>query len=203
MHGSDASLVSRVLTGDAGAFNVLAHRWQKPLYNFVYRYTGHIEEAEDVCQEAFTRAFAQIDRLREPERFGSWLHAIAYRLCQDRGRRRRRRIELSTEEMAESGVDPATLIEDRGERGDGHPADPSGLAEVNELGELLRRSLQRLPEEQRVAIVLREYQGYTAAEIGRLLDVPVATVRSRIFYGLKGLRRMFSHNPISQELLNR
>jgi RNA polymerase sigma-70 factor (ECF subfamily) len=202
MHGSDAALVSRVLSGDVGAFNVLAHRWQKPLYNFVYRHTGHVEEAEDVCQEAFTRAFAQIERLKEPDRFGSWLHAIAFRLCQDRGRRRRRRIELSTDEMAESGIDPTTLLEEQGESRDGSGDDPAVLAEVKELSEFLRLALQKLPEEQRVALVLREYQGYTAAEIGRLLEVPVPTVRSRIFYGLKSLRRMLGRNPIGQELLN-
>lgn len=198
MQATDAGLVSRVLDGDVGAFNALARRWQKPLYNFAYRYTGHIEEAEDVCQEAFTKAFAQITRLKQPELFGSWLHAIAYHLCQDRGRRKRRRVELSTEELGESGIDVSTLGSDWSEAG---PNDPLELAEVKELGELLRLVLQKLPAEQRVALVLREYQGYTSGEIANLLGVPVATVRSRIFYGLKSMRRLLGRNALGKEHL--
>lgn len=198
MQATDAGLVSQVLDGDVGAFNVLARRWQKPLYNFAYRYTGHIEEAEDVCQEAFTKAFAQITRLKQPERFGSWLHSIAYHLCQDRGRRKRRRVELSTEELGDSGIDVSSLGSDWSETG---ANDPLELAEVKELGELLRLVLQKLPAEQRVALVLREYQGYTSGEIANLLGVPVATVRSRIFYGLKSLRRLLGRNALGKEHL--
>ncbi len=196
MQASDAGLVSRVLAGDVGAFNALAHRWQTPLYNFAYRYTGHVEEAEDVCQEAFTRAFAQLGRLKEPERFGSWLHAIAYRLCQDRGRRRKKRIELSTEQLAESGIDASTLGGDWNERGGD---DPLAVVEGKELVELLKHALGKLPEEQRVALILREWQGYKSGEIADLLGVPVATVRSRIFYGLKSMRRLLGRMAISEE----
>jgi RNA polymerase sigma-70 factor (ECF subfamily) len=199
MQVSDGGLVSRVLGGDVGAFNALARRWQKPLYNFAYRYTGHVEEAEDICQEALSRAYAHLARLRDPERFGSWLYAIAYRMCQDRGRRKRRRVEVSTDEMAEAGVDPSSLLAGAGREAGGE--DPEDLVEANELGELLHRALQKLPEEQRVALVLREYQGYTSGEIARLLEVPVATVRSRIFYGLKSMRRMLGRNAIGQEFL--
>lgn len=199
MQVSDGGLVTRVLGGDVGAFNTLAHRWQKPLYNFAYRYTGHAEEAEDVCQEALSRAYAHLARLKDRERFGSWLHSIAYRLCQDRGRRKRRRVELSTEEMAEAGIDPSALLDSTLSGSGGE--DPGDLVEANELGELLRRALQKLPEEQRVALVLREYQGYSSGEIARLLAVPEATVRSRIFYGLKSMRRMLGRNAIGQELL--
>jgi RNA polymerase sigma-70 factor (ECF subfamily) len=205
MDGTDGVLVGRVLAGDQAAFNALAHRWQKPLYNFAYRYTGQVEEAEDVCQEALSRAYSQLGRLKDPERFGSWLTTIAYRLCQDRGRRRGRRVEVSTEEMAESGADPTAhlLAADMAEAAGGIvrlPLDPTVQVEVEEIGQLLRRALLKLPEEQRVALVLREYQGYSAAEIGRMLDVPVPTIRSRIFYGLKSLRRLLGRGPLGQEL---
>jgi len=207
MDGNDGVLVGRVLAGDQAAFNVLAHRWQKPLYNFAYRYTGQVEEAEDVCQEAFSRAFSQLGRLKDPDRFGSWLTTIAYRLCQDRGRRRGRRVEVSTEEMAESGSDPTAhlLAADMAGSVAGIvrlPVDPTVQVEVEEIGQLLRRALLKLPEEQRVALVLREYQGYSAAEIGRMLDVPVPTIRSRIFYGLKSLRRLLGRGAMGQELMN-
>jgi RNA polymerase sigma-70 factor (ECF subfamily) len=203
MEGSDRVWVGRVLAGDPGAFDVLAHRWQKPLYNFAYRYTGQAEEAEDVCQEALTRAFAQLPQLKDPDRFGSWLTTIAFRMCQDRGRRRRRQVEISTEELAESGVDPTTLaLAGDCDRLVQMPADPAAQVETTEIGELLRWALQKLPEEQRVALVLREYQGYTATEIGEMLSVPVPTVRSRIFYGLKSLRRILGRGPMGQELVS-
>lgn len=201
MDGSDGVWVGRVLAGDPAAFNELAHRWQKPLYNFAYRYTGQAEEAEDVCQEALTRAFAQLGKLKDPDRFGSWLTTIAFRLCQDRGRRRRRRIEVSTDELADAGIDPTPLaLAADSDRILAEPEDPAARVEVSEIGELLRWALQKLPEEQRVALVLREYQGYTATEIGEMLEVPVPTVRSRIFYGLKSLRRILGRGPMGQEL---
>jgi RNA polymerase sigma-70 factor (ECF subfamily) len=82
------------------------------------------------------------------------------------------------------------------------PPDPAARVEAKEIGELLRWALQKLPEEQRVALVLREYQGYTATEIGAMLDVPVPTVRSRIFYGLKSLRRILGRGQMGQELMS-
>ena len=78
---SDEDLVASTLSGDVGAFNDLVHRWEGSLYKFVYRYLGDAEEARDICQEAFVRAYTNLDRFRGQAKFSSWLYQIALNLA--------------------------------------------------------------------------------------------------------------------------
>lgn len=177
---TDAQLVARTQAGDVGAFNELANRWESALYGFVRRTLGDAEDARDVCQEALVKAYRNIDRLREGEKFKSWIHYIALNLCRDRFRSPRARMDFVAYE--EGGDEPPTR---------GLPAGAErteDAAEGASLGALLREMLERLPPEQRTSIVLREYQGLTSEEIGEITGVPAATVRTRIYYGLKALR---------------
>lgn len=178
---TDAQLVARTQAGDVGAFNELAGRWESALYGFVRRTLGDSEDARDVCQEALVKAYRNIDRLREGEKFKSWIHYIALNLCRDRFRSPRARMELVPYEEGGADAPPTRGIEvesaaaDRG-------------AEAASLSGLLKELLETLPAEQRTSIVLREYQGLTSEEIGEIMGVPAATVRTRIYYGLKALR---------------
>lgn len=178
---TDAQLVARTQAGDVGAFNELAGRWESALYGFVRRTLGDSEDARDVCQEALVKAYRNIDRLREGEKFKSWIHYIALNLCRDRFRSPRARMELVAYEEGGADAPPTRGIEvesvaaDRG-------------AEAASLSGLLKELLETLPAEQRTSIVLREYQGLTSEEIGEIMGVPAATVRTRIYYGLKALR---------------
>jgi RNA polymerase sigma-70 factor (ECF subfamily) len=164
-----------------GAFNELAGRWESALYGFIRRTLGDTEDARDVCQEALVKAYRNIDRLRDGEKFKSWVHYIALNLCRDRFRSPRARTAFVPYEE-EGGDAPPT----RGIEAEGEPADRS--AEAASLGTFLKDLLEELPAEQRTSIVLREYQGLTSEEIGEIMGVPAATVRTRIYYGLKTLR---------------
>jgi RNA polymerase sigma-70 factor (ECF subfamily) len=189
---SDAELVLLTQNGDLNAFNQLAGRWESSLYGFVRRTLGDAEDARDVCQEALIKAFRNIERLRDGGKFKSWVHYIALNLCRDRFRSPRGRAETVPFEeggFTEAGDAPATA----------RSRDTDRLAETTTLSDVLQSVLAELPAEQRTSILLREYQGFTSEEIGEVMGVPAATVRTRIYYGLKTLRRVLQDRGIRPE----
>ena len=176
---SDEELVARCVQGDADSFNQLVVRWERPIYALAYRVIGREEDARDVCQEAFLRAYRAIRGFKGQAKFSSWLYRITLNLCRDWMRRQRRApfvhpredvdlVELAGEEVSET-------IEDRVARKD--------------LGRVVARVMARLPEEQRTAIVLKEYHGLTFQEIADLIGCPLSTVKTRVYQGLAVLRR--------------
>lgn len=182
---SDAELVSRSQQGDVEAFNQLARRWEGALYGFIRRTLGDAEEARDVCQEALVKAYTNIRKLRDGEKFKSWLHYIALNLCRDRFRTARSKAEILPYEEGRSedleGADAPAVAT---------VAAADAEAQAGSLSGVLESVLAELPQEQRTAILLREFQGFTSDEIGEMTGVPAATVRTRIYYGLKTLRRV-------------
>jgi RNA polymerase sigma-70 factor (ECF subfamily) len=165
---TEAELVSKVQRGSREAFNLLVRRIHAGLFRFVRTVVGEEEEARDVTQEALLRAYLRIGSLRDPRRFRPWLRSIALNLCRDRRRGwNGRRIPLQA-------LDPPAVEPQHG--------DPR-------LRDAVRVALGRIPPEQRVAILLREYHGFSTREVAEATGVPEATVRTRIFYGLRALRR--------------
>jgi RNA polymerase sigma-70 factor (ECF subfamily) len=180
---TDTQLAALSQQGNREAFGVLAGRWDGPLYGFLRRVLGDDELARDACQEALLRAFVKLPSLREPAAFKTWLHTIALNLCRDRGR---------SGVLRELALDHA--LADEPPSSDATPFDQ---AQHDNLSTVLHRVLARLPIEQRSAIVLREFEGFTAREIATMTGVPAATIRSRIFYGLKALRKMLPEYGIT------
>ena len=172
----DEELVAAFQGGDAAAFDVLVRRWERKIQGAVYRMLRSEEEAQDVCQEAFLKAFRGLGTFRGQARFSSWLYQIALNLCRDRMRRKKGKTWVSLDEIGETA---------QAARG------PSVL-ELVETGDLSRRvvaAMSALPDEQREVIVLKEYEGRTFPEIAEILDVPVSTVKTRLYRGLTQLRR--------------
>jgi RNA polymerase sigma-70 factor (ECF subfamily) len=180
---TDAQLAALSQQGNREAFGVLAGRWDGPLYGFLRRVLGDDELARDACQEALLRAYVKLPSLREPAAFKTWLHTIALNLCRDRGR---------SPALREVALDQ--VMADEPPSADASPFD---RAQHESLAAVLQQALARLPIEQRSAIVLREFEGFTSQEIATMTGVPAATVRSRIFYGLKALRRVLPEYGIS------
>ena len=182
----DAELVVLSQQGDAEAFGQLARRWQAALFQFARRLLGNGDDARDVCQEALLRAYENLPRLRDPAKFKAWVHLIALNLCRDRLRSPRSRIESATyEEGAIGGTRIATP-----------PATPDRVVDRSRLAEALGEVLARISPEQRAAILLREFQGFTTEEIAEMTGVPTATVRTRIFYGFRAVRQMLQERGI-------
>ena len=187
MEPTDLALVGQVIDGDVAAFNQLISRWDRAVYNFVYRVVGHEEDAKDLVQETVIRVYNGLGRLNDPNKFPSWLFRIAHNVCLDRLRSGKYRPVVSTDALPEGGVE--RLIDDRidllSQR-----VNPEDAVYRKELSAILARALQSLSEEQRTAVVMREYNGYSSREIAEILGVPVGTVRSRIFHGLRNLGRV-------------
>src|SRR6202163_3091331 len=180
MTWTDEELVARSIGGDADSFNELIHRWERPIYALAYRQIGREEDARDVCQETFLRAFRALKGCRGQAKFSSWLYRIALNLCRDWMRRERRTPVVQVLEDVDlmdlaAAREPSESIEDRVARHD--------------LTRIVERAMALLPEEQRTAIVLKEYHGLTFQEIADLVGCPPSTVKTRLYQGLAVLRR--------------
>ena len=177
MGRSDEELVEACQAGEASAFDVLVARWEDRIRGAAYRFLGSEEEAKDVAQEAFLKAYRALGSFKREARFSSWLYQIATNLCRDRLRRRRTRAAVSLEELEETGP---VIVETR-------PGAHEQLQQLD-LARVVRRAVHTLPEEQREVVILKEYQGLTFLEIAQALDVPVSTVKTRLYRGLGQLR---------------
>ena len=185
MTWTDEELVAKSISGDADSFNELILRWERPIYALAYRTIGREEDARDVCQETFLRAFRALPGFRGQAKFSSWLYRIALNLCRDWIRRERRAPVVQPPEDVDlielaAAAEPSESIED--------------LVARKDLSRLVERAMALLPEEQRTAIVLKEYHGLTFQEIADLVGCPLSTVKTRLYQGLTVLRRELAKN---------
>lgn len=178
---TDEELVARVIAGDTDSFNYLIQRWERPIYALAYRQLGREEDARDVSQDAFLRAFRALPGFKGQAKFSSWLYRITLNLCRDWMRRQRRAPFVPTPEGVEIGdlVTSATTTTESVEH----------LLTRKDLGRHVARAMLRLPDEQRSAILLKEYHGLTFQEIAELQGCPLSTVKTRLYQGLSVLRR--------------
>jgi RNA polymerase sigma-70 factor, ECF subfamily len=188
MTWTDEELVARSIGGDANSFNELIKRWERPIYALAYRQIGREEDARDVCQETFLRAYRALNGFRGQAKFSSWLYRIALNLCRDWLRRERRTPVVAVSEDVDlielaSKLEPSESVEDRVARHD--------------LSRAVERAMAVLPEEQRTAILLKEYHGLTFQEIADLIGCPLSTVKTRLYQGLAVLRRELARTGVS------
>jgi RNA polymerase sigma-70 factor, ECF subfamily len=183
MAASDEELVARSRGGDVDSFNQLVTRWERPIYALAYRVIGREEDARDVCQETFLRAFRALGGFKGQAKFSSWLYRITLNLCRDWIRRERR----TPIAQAPEGVDLVELASESA------PSESiEDLVARREMGRAVARAMATLPDEQRTAIILKEYHGLTFQEIADLLDCPLSTVKTRLYQGLTVVRRQLA-----------
>jgi RNA polymerase sigma-70 factor (ECF subfamily) len=182
---TDEELVTRAQGGDVDSFNQLILRWERPIYALAYRVIGREEDARDVSQEAFLRAFRALPAFKGQAKFSSWLYRIALNLCRDWIRKQRR----APVQQIPEGVDPVEMASQ-----DGPAESIEELVARKELSEVVSEAMARLPEEQRTAIILKEYHGMTFQEIADLQGCPLSTVKTRLYQGLTVLRRHLEKN---------
>jgi RNA polymerase sigma-70 factor (ECF subfamily) len=185
MTWTDEELVARSRGGDVDSFNQLILRWERPIYALAYRVIGREEDARDVCQEAFLRAFRALPGFKGEAKFSSWLYRITLNLCRDWIRRQRRAPVLQIPE----DTDPHELAAERGA-----VESIEDLAARRELTAVVEQAMAALPDEQRTAIILKEYHGMTFQEIAELQGCPLSTVKTRLYQGLAVLRRSLERN---------
>lgn len=177
---TDEQIVEQALGGEPEAFGEIVRRWERKIFSLSYGMLGSAEEARDATQETFIAAYRNLQGFRGESRVSSWLHRIAVNQCISRQRRAR--------------VRPETGIEDEsaafGERFLSTPehASPAHRAETEQRKEAVRRAVSTLPPELREVVVLKEFEDLTFQEIADALQIPLSTVKSRLYTALRQLR---------------
>lgn len=177
MGRTDEELVEACQAGESSAFDLLVARWEDKIRGAAYRFLGSEDEARDVAQETFLKAYRALSGFKQEARFSSWLYQIAVNLARDRLRRRKGRAHVSLEALEAAGAVVAAR-------------EPEGLELVLQLDlrRAVRRAIGALSEEQREVVILKEYQGLTFLEIAQTLGLPISTVKTRLYRGLGQLR---------------
>ncbi len=160
----DADLIERTRKGDVESYNLLISRWEKRVYNYLLRILNSREDALDLSQDVFLKAYQNIRKLADPTRFGPWLFRIAHNEAYSLFRRRKPEDELTGVESPHEPVYPVELT----------------LAAAT--------ALEKLSPEQREAVVLKIYQGFKFEEMAEVLNCPVSTVKSRLYTALELLK---------------
>ena len=163
----DRDLIARARGKDVEAFNLLVSRWEKRVFNYLLRLVRGREDALDLSQDVFLKAYQNLGKLEDPERFGPWLFRIAHNEAFSFFRGRHPEDELP----AESAPSPSRFRM--------YPA---------ELSVAVEAALGRLSADQREAVVLKVYEGFKFEEIAEALDCPVSTVKSRLYTALDVLK---------------
>jgi RNA polymerase sigma-70 factor (ECF subfamily) len=182
----DAELIRRWQRGDVAAFEALVRRWQQPVGRFLARLVGRSDLAEDLCQDVFLRVYLAGARYRETGAFSTWLYRIALNAARDAGRRRKHHAQ------------PLDDVEPAG----GHVA-ADVFCEQEEVARAVAGAVAELPPPLREVLVLRHYEGMSFEEMGRLLEVPASTLKSRFAAALGRLRQRLHHLGRDPEEIDR
>jgi RNA polymerase sigma-70 factor (ECF subfamily) len=175
----DSTLVGKCLAGDPRSYGQIVDRYSARILNLGYAMLGSRQDAEDVAQEAFVRAFRSLARFEKRAKFSSWLYQIALNLCRDRLKSRSRQARPAEEEVL------ANL--------DAGPDEQAPRVVLKqELGQKMADAINKLPVLYREAFVLRHLQGVDYAEIGTITGVPADTVRVRAYRAREMLREHLS-----------
>ena len=180
---SDKELAEKAKAGDQSAFEQLVIENQNKVYSLALRLVNDREEAADLAQEAFVKAWQGLSSFQGESSFATWVYRLTTNVCIDHLRKKKRR----------EGVEPSVSLNDE-ESGWAEPADresdPQLLLERSERGKALARALAKLPDWQRRTLVLRELSGLSYQEIGDALDIDLGTVKSRIARARLSLRKI-------------
>jgi len=170
----DQALVERVQRGEKQAFDVLVLKYQNKIIQLVNRYVHDSDEARDVAQEAFIKAYRAIGRFRGDSAFYTWLYRIAINTAKNY-------LVASGRRPPRSDIDAQDAEQYEGATGLKEYATPERLLLKDEIQEAIATAIDELPDDLRTAITLRELEGLSYEEIAQTMDCPIGTVRSRIF----------------------
>ncbi len=185
MDGSDSAAVARARAGDSDAFRALVERYSQKIFRLAYRMTGNEQDAEDVVQETFLRAYRRLDQFESRANFGTWLYRIAVNSSLDSRRARQRQEEYRSADPGHP--DNAGYSEETLQFASSEPT-PDRLAFSTEVRRELTQALARLSPKERAAFVLRHFEGMPIEEIGRVLGLRSNATKNNIFRAVRKLR---------------
>ncbi|MDQ0220152.1 RNA polymerase sigma factor SigW [Peribacillus cavernae] len=178
--------IKQVLKGDQNAFGEIVELYKDKVFQVCFRMLGNRHEAEDMAQEAFVRAYVNIQSFHINMKFSTWLYRIATNLCIDRIRKKKPDFYLDAEVAGTEGLNMYSQV----------AADtvlPEDELESLELQETIQAEILKLPEKYRSPIVLKYIEELSLKEISEILDLPVGTVKTRIHRGREALRNQLRH----------
>lgn len=180
---SDGEIVTEVLNGNGDLFYFLIRRYEKPIFNYIYRLVKHREEAEDLAQETFTKAFFALHQYDHTYEFSTWIFRIALNVCRDYFRRKKFLFfSLNTPVGEEEETEWGDLIEQNSF------LDPDGELNNQELREELEKAIDHLPLKFKEVIILRHLEGLSYNDISEVTNLPVGTVKTYLHRARKKLR---------------
>ena len=179
---TDEVLVARAQSGDTSAFDQLVIRYSPRLYGMIYHMTSNKEDANDLTQDVFAKAYRSLRRFRGRSSFYTWIYAIGTNMTLNFLKKRNRRAAWSLDNL-DSGIQNDEAKVDLA-----HAANPRHQSDLNELQKKLNEALQSLSNRHRAVVTMFDIQGIPHAEISKILKVSEGTVRSRLFYAHRQLQ---------------
>lgn len=182
----DIELVRRAKLGDAPAYEELVRKYQERVYATVYHMTANHEDANDLAQETFIKAYAALKSFKGDSSFYTWVYRIAVNKTINFLKQRKNRLHMSLNDLdfnAENDPDLVALVSDRTPRRD---------ANLSELQQKLNAAMLKLSDVHRLVVTLHDVQGLSHDEIGKIMDCNIGTVRSRLFYARQQLQAYLS-----------
>jgi RNA polymerase sigma factor (sigma-70 family) len=178
----DEALVRRTQNGDTQAFDILWQKYSSRIYSLIYNMTSNHEDANDLLLEVFAKAYRSISGFRGRSSFYTWIHAIAVNMTINFVKKRGRRFQMSLDDLDSSVHNDKEFIELTASN------TPTREVDLAELQQRLNEAMMKLSLEHRTVVTMFDIQGMPHAEIARILGVPEATVRSRLFYAHRQLQ---------------
>ena len=188
----DAALVRRMQAGEMTAFTELVRRYQDRVFNAVWRICGNLEDARDLTQDAFLKVYERIGSFRGQSGFYTWLFRIAVNLAISHRRSAKRRRTQSLDATPEAGLAGSQAASLAARMQEKVPHNPSGQAMSAEIHGHVVAALQKLDDEFRAVIVLRDIEGFDYSQIAEVLGVAPGTVKSRLHRGRLALRKILA-----------
>lgn len=183
------NLIAQARDGQKQALGQLVQLWYKRIYNFAYKYFADHDLAMEAAQKTFISMYKNLGTLQDPERFKPWLYTIAINHChaESRSMRANRMQPLET-----AFHTPSAILSQN----------PEHRFQQGELADILQESLRQLSEEQRVVVIMKEYEGLKFREIAEALDISENTVKSRMYYGLEALKKILEKRNITPQTVS-
>ena len=189
---NDINVINLVRKGDLKAFDILVIKYQDRLVYSVFKFCKDLELAEDIAQEAFVKAFKNIEKFRGDSSFYTWIYRIAINTAKNYFSNKARGAETYNEDILDSALSDISLNSDN----------PETLLVAEEMKDAINQAFQNLPDEIRSTLSLREYDGLSYEEIAKVQNCPIGTVRSRIFKGRELINETFSRLGLSKTWSN-
>jgi RNA polymerase sigma factor (sigma-70 family) len=191
------TLITRARQGDQNAQGKLVQLWYKRIYNFSYKFFLDHDMAMEATQKTFISMCRNLAGLQDVARFKSWLYKIAVNYCREEARRRKGSRSLSFDVVWNREAEDSPGWEGSGQR----HHNPESQYHQSELSEILQEALLELNEEQREVVIMKEYEGLKFREIAEVLNISENTVKSRMYYGLDGLKKILEKKNLNKDTL--